>query len=261
MKYFFLFFLSISFCYSQTGKITYSSNLNFNGYEPIEKTSFLYFNNGKSYYQNEIDKINRTGKDENINKDDENKKTTNIKIRLGSDSIGNVYFSNLQSNKLVCREALYDDRNLNYYIYEDIVKIEWELHAEFKEISTYKCQKATAKFRGRNYVAWFTTEIPLSFGPYKFRGLPGLILEIYDQTGEVYFSAERIEIPYTQANQKVQNPKVGTVISYQEFVEKGTSNINKITQAILARSPEGTKLVSTDIKKNGIELEYPWEKE
>lgn len=57
---------------------------------------------------------------------------------------------------------------------------QWEIMQETKEISGYQVQKATTRFAGRNYIAWFTPEIPIAEGPYKFNGLPGLILEIND---------------------------------------------------------------------------------
>lgn len=56
----------------------------------------------------------------------------------------------------------------------------WKIEKEAKSIKDYKVQKATTTFAGREYVAWFAPEIPISDGPYKFNGLPGLILEIYD---------------------------------------------------------------------------------
>jgi len=63
---------------------------------------------------------------------------------------------------------------------ENIPKINWQIHNDKKMIAGYSCQKATGTFRGRQYEAWFTFDIPISDGPYKFTGLPGLILEIYD---------------------------------------------------------------------------------
>ncbi len=48
----------------------------------------------------------------------------------------------------------------------------------------YECQEATTEFAGRTYKASFTTELPLPYGPYKFGGLPGLILRIQDNEGQ-----------------------------------------------------------------------------
>lgn len=70
-----------------------------------------------------------------------------------------------------------------YYDYPE--KINWKLKDGEKKILGFVCKRADCKFRGRNYIAWFTEEIPLSEGPWKFRGLPGLILEISD-TDSVY---------------------------------------------------------------------------
>jgi GLPGLI family protein len=71
-----------------------------------------------------------------------------------------------------------------YWYDEDIPQINWSLSEGQNMILGYKCQKAVCNFRGRNYIAWYTTDIPLKSGPYKFGGLPGLILAISDTKNE-----------------------------------------------------------------------------
>lgn len=66
-------------------------------------------------------------------------------------------------------------------------KLNWNILAENKEIEGLKAQKATAEFGGRRWIAWFTTEIAIQDGPYKFNGLPGLILNIQDEKGDHAF--------------------------------------------------------------------------
>ncbi|RYF22834.1 MAG: GLPGLI family protein [Flavobacteriales bacterium] len=63
---------------------------------------------------------------------------------------------------------------------ENLGKLNWQLEEGTDTIATYICQKATLKFRGRNYIAWFAPDIPINDGPWKFSGLPGLILKIED---------------------------------------------------------------------------------
>lgn len=76
---------------------------------------------------------------------------------------------------------------------ESIPRIEWKIGKETKEILGYRCTKATAKFRGRDYIAWYTDDIPSSDGPFLFTGLPGLILEVRDTKDQYVFIANGIE--------------------------------------------------------------------
>jgi GLPGLI family protein len=69
----------------------------------------------------------------------------------------------------------------DYYEYkEPLSTFKWKINDSIKMIAGYKCQKATTQFAGRKYIAWFTIEIPINDGPYKFNGLPGLIIAIAD---------------------------------------------------------------------------------
>lgn len=69
-----------------------------------------------------------------------------------------------------------------YKVLEDR-KINWKIAPEKKKLGEFIVQKATAEFAGRSWIAWFTADVPIQDGPYKFSGLPGLIVEIYDHTG------------------------------------------------------------------------------
>lgn len=63
---------------------------------------------------------------------------------------------------------------------EPFPSMKWTLGNETKTICGYKCQKATCHWRGRDYVAWFAPDILMKSGPWKFGGLPGLIMKVYD---------------------------------------------------------------------------------
>ena len=77
---------------------------------------------------------------------------------------------------------------------EEIPIQNWNLHNETTYIFEYLTQKATCSFRGRNYTAWFAVEIPINNGPWKFGGLPGLILKVYDEENMFTFEAVKIEL-------------------------------------------------------------------
>ncbi|MDO5665913.1 MAG: GLPGLI family protein, partial [Bacteroidia bacterium] len=76
------------------------------------------------------------------------------------------------------------------YLYEDELNVQqWSIKDSTKTILNYPCQMATSNFRGRQWTAWFAPDIPVSDGPWKFGGLPGLILEVYDRGSQYHFTA------------------------------------------------------------------------
>ena len=64
--------------------------------------------------------------------------------------------------------------------------MQWSLTGEAEQVGDYQCQKAVTSFGGREWTAWFCPDIPVDGGPYKFCGLPGLILKVEDS--EKHFS-------------------------------------------------------------------------
>ncbi len=68
----------------------------------------------------------------------------------------------------------------DFFTYQTEDNINWVLTSETKKSAQYILQKATTRFGGRDWVAWFNKDIEIQEGPYKFRGLPGLIFEIAD---------------------------------------------------------------------------------
>jgi len=76
---------------------------------------------------------------------------------------------------------------------ESIPVQNWAVSDDTLTVAGFLCQKATCKFRGRQYTAWFTMDIPINNGPWKFGGLPGLILKVYDKDKLYTFECVGIE--------------------------------------------------------------------
>jgi len=84
--------------------------------------------------------------------------------------------------------------NLSLYRYwEDIEKPQWKLSADTCTILSYACYKATARFRGRDWIVWFTMDIPIDAGPWKLCGLPGLIMKASDSKSHYVFECIGVE--------------------------------------------------------------------
>ena len=82
-----------------------------------------------------------------------------------------------------------------FYYEEDIPQIDWHLVPGDTTLLGYQCQKATCKFRGRDWTVYYTMDIPISEGPWKLCGLPGLVLYARESLGEYTFSCAGIEKP------------------------------------------------------------------
>lgn len=90
--------------------------------------------------------------------------------------------------------SVYDKSGSDYYSYtEPMAEMEWEIGDSVKSVLGYECQMATGNYHGRTWTVWFTPEIPASFGPWKFHGLPGLILEARDADNMYLFEANGLE--------------------------------------------------------------------
>jgi GLPGLI family protein len=97
------------------------------------------------------------------------------------DSLFTVY-KDFESNSL-----LFDFFHLyqgNTFYADTLHPMEWRLESEEKKVEGIPCKRATVRFKGRDYVAWYAPSIPISNGPWKLGGLPGLILEAGDVHGE-----------------------------------------------------------------------------
>jgi GLPGLI family protein len=73
--------------------------------------------------------------------------------------------------------------SMDQYKVKEDQKPEWKILPEKQKVGEYNAQKATTTYGGREWIAWFSTDIPFQDGPYKFYGLPGLIVKLEDTTG------------------------------------------------------------------------------
>lgn len=106
--------------------------------------------------------------------------------RLGDQEVITL---NLQTGAMI----VYDNIGTEQYQYNDSATIEWELLDQHKSLLGYDCQLAKAHFRGRNWYAWYSMDIPVSAGPWKLFGLPGLIFEAYDEKEHYHYTLKGVE--------------------------------------------------------------------
>lgn len=95
---------------------------------------------------------------------------------------------------LTTGEVIFDERMIteDFEYIDNPPVIDWKISNDVETILNHKCVKAVGEFRGRLYEAWFTEDIPVSAGPWKLRGLPGVILKARESDGACEFEATSI---------------------------------------------------------------------
>jgi GLPGLI family protein len=142
---------------------------------------------------------------------------------------------------------------VQYGILRDTIAHEWSFHSESKKILGYDCKKALTKFRGRDYVAFYCPSIPISNGPYKFQGLPGLILEVYSTDKFIHYTAQAL---FKNENSKLEIKDIWYKdnISYSTFQKLKNEAIEEISRKTESRlPPEQQGQIKFSVKSEEIE--------
>lgn len=149
---------------------------------------------------------------------------------------------------------------LDAYSYqEDIPVFDWTIAEDTLTVSGYLCRKATCRFRGRDYIAWYAPDIPLSNGPWKFNGLPGLILKVEDTGRDYSFECAALYQVGWQSPVYVTKRKREIKTTREKFnqVEKTSMNNPGATMVNsgLVTIPNGGEMSRKKFPYNPIELE------
>ncbi len=117
-------------------------------------------------------------------------------LATGRSTVFNPHiFKNYPEGKITTHDRVFMD---SFEYEEPLYPFEWNLTGETAQWEGYTVQQAMTTYGGRKWLAWFAPEIPFSDGPYKFGGLPGLILRLYDTRGHYVFeltSLNPLELP------------------------------------------------------------------
>ena len=137
------------------------------------------------YFQVTNDSINKIRNNRNMMWDDQ---LPTLKRKINSNVNTSYYFMD------------------SYFSVESKDEIKWTLSNDTKKEGEYILQKATADFGQRKWTAWFVQEINLNEGPYKFRGLPGIIFQVEDDKKSFSFNL-------------IKSQKLETTFYTTDFVE------------------------------------------
>lgn len=237
------------------GQVIYTQEKNL-GMELVENYR-LNFSNKFSYYE----EMNVTGSESSETVETEENEEggtnrTNVAVIGRENKTPKFYYNKV--DEFYFQDNFFDEL---LFVKENDFTWKWELHDETKKIGNFNCKKATINFRGRNYTAWYTMEIPIRFGPWKFQGAPGLILEVYDDEDKFYIKAIKIDVDRKENcgefEKKIKMPN--NVLSIEEYIDKKDELVDVMFAQMSSQLPKGSKPLKRDkncedCNSKGIEI-------
>ena len=252
---FFLFFLATTVSYGQQLKAVYEYLLS-----PVATfREQVYFQDGvKTSVRDSLPQP----KPQATNNGDDEELSGNMSVTL---DMGKVYRNIIiQKNNT---PQLLETRSLkgnNYLVNDEFPALVWNTnYTDVDTLGKHICYKATSSYRGTTLVAYYTNDIPVPAGPYKFGGLPGLIVMLYNEGANPhYWLLKEIEYPYTgdvPVNQKYINalPK----LSLESYIKKADLETEEQMRIMMSKMPmmDGVSVEHKKIR-GSVEQVYEWEK-
>lgn len=145
--------------------------------------------------------------------------------------------------------------NVPFYVQDSLHQMKWKLTNTTKTILGETCFMATTFFRGRTYQAYYSSTIPYTDGPWKFGGLPGLILEVSSEDHVFKYEATKIS-RNSPVRFEVSPLQQHSFIRWEDFVQKFIITVENYIQLIRSNGSVDESSVVT-LKIDGAEIIYP----
>lgn len=178
-----------------------------------------------------------------------------VKAQSNNVLVNNTYKG---SNRYLVEKSYPDFKTIIYsaiggddYKITDDRKMQWKILPVTETLGIFKTQKAETTIFGRKWTDWFTTEIPVQDGPYKFHGLPGLIVKIQDKTQSHIFELKgvRKNVAATNTSNKfLDNPVEINQTQYKKLFWENRKDPAKSLRLMISENP------TFKVMKNGVEV-------
>jgi GLPGLI family protein len=139
-----------------------------------------------------------------------------------------IIYTNIKTKEKLTK-MLFLDQN---FLISDTLNIQWRITKDKEKIGSHICYKATAfiekndiSINGKKIEAWFTPDIPVSFGPKGYAGLPGLILKLKEN--KFKYTINRLEFFEKNDSKTIEKPSEGKHITFTEYQKQVLKIINQ----------------------------------
>ncbi|MEG0759870.1 GLPGLI family protein [Chryseobacterium sp.] len=153
----------------------------------------------------------------------------------------------------------FNNLDMTKYKVSDTRKMNWKILPEKEKIGEFNTQKASLNFAGRIWTAWFFSDIPIQDGPYKFHGLPGLIIKIEDKTKSHSFVLKEVEKSNSDQEWVSDSEKKSfgstVVINHEKYKKQVIDFRNNPTKGMRQMLSGNTKIAMIDENGKPLDIE------
>lgn len=178
-----------------------------------------------------------------------------VKAQSNNILINNTYKGNIrylvEKSYPDFKTFIYNSIGGDDYKISDERKMNWKILPDTEIIGTFKTQKAETEIYGRKWTAWFTTDVPVQDGPYKFHGLPGLIVKIQDKTESHIFELKGVRKNVAQTDtsfKRTEKPVEITQVQYKKLFWENRKDPAKSLRLMISENP------TFKVIKDGVEV-------
>jgi GLPGLI family protein len=202
----------------------------------------LQYKDGVSLYKNSSETLNVESSIEGKPEADAHSRVESS-YKITNKRIEKWYYKDLKINELLF--SFYNVKD--FYGKDNLLKWDWKIFDETKEINGFVCKKAVSEAFGYYFTAWFTEDIAINAGPEKFDGLPGLILYL----GTPYYEYVATTIKIEKKAITIIKPEIPketvTMAEIESYIKKERINLKSGTTTTVNGNTTTTK--STTIIK------------
>lgn len=237
----------------------------------VYKNAVLYFNDSATLYV-----YNKRGMDDSSGLDNTSMSydsreggLTGMAIKVSEyDDEGAQLYRDFKNRSVSFRETGKKPMEA-FTVVDNWMEISWKIENVFREIAGYHCQKATGSFRGRTYIAWFTRDVPVSYGPWKLFGLPGLIVKAAPKHQKWLLDIGLTKLCYPcDSLQKLDKPEETKMKTIREYVYYTDHILEAVMKKIQEHMPDGITVGDAyydqplqERRNNRLERLFEWEKD
>ena len=248
---------SITPCIGQTVQVDYVVQFNTNNVVSKRVTDYTLILDGPQslYFNPKLDPNDFVYGNIGVTKETEDRIVVQVNESTSTQIPKDRYYKNYTINSLVFNEYL---QNEPVVVTEPISMWNWILDPMVDSVILgQKCGRATTEFRGRTYEAYFSTALAPYGGPWKFDGLPGLILAV--RSLDNYFVILPTKVSLNSPQQVVNNPYQGNndILSWEEYVAALEKKLRKVARKLRSLGGGGRIEITDRIEDVGIgPIEY-----